>query len=142
MKDTRRKAESLLKSADLRQTAPRIAVLTVLLKARKPQTADNIASKLDSTCPNKVTIYRTLDTFISAGLVCKVFLQNSTRHFELAHNCSANQCHPHFTCLTCGQTHCLMDIALPMPKSPHKGFVIQHKKVQLEGLCPKCSEKA
>jgi hypothetical protein len=30
-------------------------------------------------------------------------------------------------------------MSLPMAKSPYKGFVIGHQRVQLEGLCPKCN---
>jgi Fe2+ or Zn2+ uptake regulation protein len=69
--------------------------------------------------------------------VHKAFLQNRTWHFELAENCT--QCHPHFTCTNCGDTHCLTEITLPMAKSPHRGFVIDRQRVQLEGVCPECN---
>ena len=135
----KQKTEELLHSASLRRTGPRMAVLAVLLQARKPQTAFQIAASLAPVGPNKVTIYRTLESFLNAGLVHKAFLQEKTWYFELAHNCTESQCHPHFTCGHCGSTHCLTEMTLPMAKSPHKGFVIHRQQVQLEGLCPKCS---
>jgi Fur family ferric uptake transcriptional regulator len=138
--DIKRKTTDLLNSAKLRRTSPRAAILAALLRARKPQTAEQIATKLGRKAPpNKVTIYRTLETFLETGLVHKVFLRERTWHFELAHNCAETQCHPHFTCTSCGNTHCLTEATLPMAKSPHKGFVIRHQRVQLDGLCPKCS---
>ncbi|MHC4572310.1 MAG: Fur family transcriptional regulator [Planctomycetota bacterium] len=137
--EVKRKIESLLASANLRRTSPRIAVLSVLLTARKPQTAGQIAADLAPAGPNKVTIYRTLESFLASGLVHKVFLQERTWHFELARNCSESQCHPHFTCVSCGDMHCLMEISLPMAKSAPKGFVIGRQRVQLEGLCRKCN---
>lgn len=135
---TSRKAKELLNSVNLRRTGPRLAVLTILLGAHKPRTTEQIAAKLASKAPNKVTIYRILESFLNVGLVHKAFLRQRTWHFELANNCSENQCHPHFTCTGCGDTHCLTETSLPMAKSPHKGFLIQHQRIQLEGLCPKC----
>jgi len=137
----KQEAKELLNSANLRRTGPRAAILAVLLGARKPQTADHIAANLAPAAPNKVTIYRTLESLLSAGLVHKAFLQERTWYFELAGNCTESQCHPHFTCTSCGDTHCLTEVSLPMAKSPHKGFVIGHQRVQLEGLCPDCSAK-
>ncbi|MHC4791956.1 MAG: Fur family transcriptional regulator [Planctomycetota bacterium] len=136
---TKQKVRNLLASAKLRQTHPRVVVLTALLRAGKPQSADQIAAKLASAAPDKVTIYRILETFVKTGIVHKVFLRERTWHFELADNCTENQCHPHFTCTNCGSTHCLTETLLPMAKSPHKGFAIHHQRVQLEGLCPTCN---
>jgi Fur family ferric uptake transcriptional regulator len=116
-----------------------VAILSILLSARKPQTAEEISGKLAKGRLNKVTIYRSLESFVAAGLVHKAFLRERIWHFELADNCSAGQCHPHFTCTDCGDTHCLPEITLPMAANPPLGFVIDRQRVQLEGLCPKCS---
>lgn len=137
--DIRQKVEKLLNSADLRRTKPRALILAALLGAGKPITAEQIATKLGRAGPDKVTIYRTLENFVKAGLVHKAFLQERTWHFEPAHNCSKTQCHPHFTCTDCGNTVCLTEITLPMAKSPRKGFLIRRQRVQLEGLCPGCN---
>jgi Fur family ferric uptake transcriptional regulator len=136
---TKEQARELLGSAGLRRTGPRLAVLGALLGARKPQTADQIAARLSPPAANRVTVYRTLEAFLEAGLVHKAFLDERTWHFELAHNCTESQCHPHFTCTDCGDTNCITDIDLPLAKSPGKGFVIHRQRVQLEGLCPRCS---
>jgi len=136
----RQEARRLLSSAGLRRTGPRLAVLGVLLDAGKPVTHEQITAKLAETAPNKVTIYRVLESFIEAGFVHKAFLRERTWHFELADRCTASQCHPHFTCTNCEATYCFTDAALPMAKSP-RGFTILHQRVQIEGLCPNCSEK-
>ncbi|MHC4573275.1 MAG: Fur family transcriptional regulator [Planctomycetota bacterium] len=136
---TDQQARELLKSVNLRRTRPRVSILAALLGGRRPQTADEISAKLAPPAPNRVTIYRVLESLLAAGLVHKAFLDERTWHFELAHNCTERQCHPHFTCTDCGDTHCLTDVSLPMAESPHKGFIIDRQRVQLEGLCPKCS---
>lgn len=133
------KARKMLKAANLYRTKPRAAVLKVLLKAGKPLTQDQIARRLGRKRLDKVTIYRTLESLFKVGLVHKAFIQKRTWHFELADRCTEAQCHPHFTCTNCGRTHCMTEMSLPMVKSPHRGFVIKHQQVRLEGLCPKCA---
>ena len=131
----------ILKSAGLRLTCARLKVLNVLCRANKPVTHEQISKKLGDDSPNKVTIYRILDSFLKNGLVHKAFLRNRTWHFELSNNCTEKQCHPHFTCTLCGQTECLPEVCLPMAKSPKKGLIINHQSVQLEGLCQQCNSK-
>jgi len=132
-------ARKMLKSAKFYCTAGRVAILTVLMNAGKPLSQDQIARRSGKKHFDKVTIYRTLESLLSVGLVHKVFIDKRARHFELAHNCTERQCHPHFTCTSCGETTCLTEISLPMAKSPHKGFVIHRQQVRLEGLCPACA---
>ncbi len=131
-------AREMLKEAKLYCTAGRVAILKVLMKAGKPLSQEQIASRSGKERFDKVTIYRTLESLLAVGLVHKVFTDKRAQHFELSHNCTERQCHPHFTCTNCGDTHCLTEISLPMAKSPHKGFVIHRQQVQLEGLCPTC----
>ena len=133
------KAREMLKAAKLYCTSGRIDILMVLMKAGKPLSQDQISRRSGKNRFDKVTIYRTLESLLEVGLVHKVFMDKRARHFELAHNCTEHQCHPHFTCTSCGDTHCLMGISLPMAKSPHKGFVIHRQQVRLEGLCPGCA---
>ncbi len=136
---TKLKARELLSSVNLRRTKPRTSILCVLLGAVKPLTQEKIAVKLGGEAPDKVTIYRTLETFVDADLVHKAYLRERTWHFELAHNCTENQCHPHFTCTDCGETHCLTEVSIPLAATVKKGFAVSHQRVQLEGLCPKCN---
>ena len=131
--------EDMLRGAKLRSTRGRVAILKILSAAKRPLTREQIASELGKKGLNKVTIYRALERFVRVGLVHKAFLQSRTWHFELAENCTESQCHPHFTCTNCGDTHCLTEITLPMAKSPHRGFVIDRQRVQLEGVCPECN---
>jgi len=129
----------MLKAVNLYCTSGRVAILKVLIKANKPLSQGQIARRLSKEHFDKVTIYRTLEIFYEVGLIHKAFIEKRAWHFELAHNCTKSQCHPHFTCTRCGNTHCLTGISLPMAKSPHDGFIILRQKVRLEGLCPECA---
>ena len=132
-------ARKMLKGTKLYCTSGRMAVLKVLIKENKPLNQAQIARRLGKEHFDKVTIYRTLESLSEVGLVHRAFIQKRAWHFELAHNCTKSQCHPHFTCIQCGNTHCLTSMSLPMAKSPHKGFIIHRQQVRLEGLCPDCA---
>jgi Fur family ferric uptake transcriptional regulator len=132
-------AQKILREVKLYRTRCRIALLKVMLKANKPLSQGQIAKRLSKKRFNKVTIYRTLESFCEVGLVHKAFMQKRAWYFESAQNCTENQCHPHFTCTSCGVTYCLTGMKLPMAKIPHKGFIIRRQQIRLEGLCPECA---
>ena len=133
------KARRMLKAVKLYCTSGRIDILAILMKAGKPLSQEQIARRLEKKHFDNVTIYRTLESLLRVGLVHKAFMDKRAWHFELAHNCTEHQCHPHFKCTNCGNIHCLMGMSLPMAKSPYKGFVINRQQVRLEGLCPACA---
>jgi Fur family ferric uptake transcriptional regulator len=135
----RDKARQMLRDARLYCTEPRLAILQVLMQAARPLRQDQVAEQLTLRALNKVTVYRTLESLIEVGLVHRAFTYERAWYFELADRCTEHQCHPHFTCTSCGVTHCLTDILLPMAKIPQKGFVVNRQQVRLEGLCPACA---
>jgi Fur family ferric uptake transcriptional regulator len=137
--DPDKRAREMLKAASLYRTKHRITILKVLLRTKKPLSQDQIARRCGKKHFDKVTIYRTFESLLKAGLIHKAFVDKRASHFELAHNCTERQCHPHFTCTSCGNTHCLTDMSLPMAESPYRGFIINRQKVHLEGLCPGCA---
>ena len=134
------KAAALLNSVNLRQTQPRIEILSALLKASAPVTQEQIAEQIGISAPNKTTIYRTLMNLVDKNLVHKAYLEERTWHFELAHHCGEHQCHPHFTCSSCQQTRCLPEVSMPLVQLP-KGYVMERQQVRIEGVCCDCREK-
>ena len=134
------KVDKLLNSAKLKRTGPRRMVLEVLLNAEQPQTADEIVSAIGKAGPNRVTVYRILESIVEAGIVHKAFVAEGIQHYELADKCTEHQCHPHFVCTDCGHTRCLHDVSVPMATSAPAGFVIERQQVRLQGLCPKCNQ--
>jgi len=136
---TAQKVDLLLDRAKLKKTRCRIDVLTALLRAKKPLTQHEITARLNTNAPDKVTIYRILEAFLEAGLIHHAYIKNRISHYELAHNCSEKQCHPHFTCTCCGATTCLVNAKVPLAKKLDDGYVVHHQQVKLQGLCPKCA---
>jgi Fur family ferric uptake transcriptional regulator len=131
--------DNLLGSVKLRRTGPRRTILEVMLSAKKPQTVDEIMTAMGKGCANKVTVYRILERMVGAGLVHRAFVHKRAEHFELADRCTDAQCHPHFTCVSCGVTNCVAGVFIPIVKGLEEGFIIHRQQVHLEGLCPDCA---
>ncbi len=136
--ELKEKVNELLKTAKLKLTGSRKAILEVLLKANRPQAADEIVQAMGKSGPNRVTVYRALESMVEAGIVHRAFVDGRSRHFEPADKCSDSQCHPHFICMDCGLTQCLPEATVPMATSAPAGFVIRRQQVRLEGTCPQC----
>jgi Fur family ferric uptake transcriptional regulator len=131
--------DNLLGSMKLRRTDQRRTILEVLLNAKKPQTADEIMTAMSRKSANKVTVYRTLESMVRTGLVHRALVHKRAEHFELADRCTDAQCHPHFTCVSCGATNCVVGVSVPLVKRIEGGFIIHRQQVHLEGLCPRCA---
>jgi Fur family ferric uptake transcriptional regulator len=126
----------VLKNANLRCTFARFDILDVLSNSDTALTQKQITDLLKDKY-DKVTIYRTLETFLDSGIVHKAFLQEREWHFELANRCGKGQCHPHFACQLCGKNFCLVGTSYPAVQIP-KNFESLRQKVLIEGLCPDC----
>jgi Fur family ferric uptake transcriptional regulator len=132
------KISEMLSNSGLRKTPQRVSILKVLDKAKKPVSQDQIAKKLRDSAPDKVTIYRCLEKFVETELVHLAYIQDRISYYELSDRCTHKQCHPHFTCVNCGDTCCMANASVPMAKGISKGFRVQRQQVRLEGLCPNC----
>jgi len=133
------KAKEILKTAKFNCTKAQVLMLKELLKADRPLSREELIQCLGQKCPDTVTVYRILERFCEQGLVHKVYLQSRAWKYELGHNCTTKQCHPHFTCSECEETFCLTGSSLPLIKDLKKGFVIHRQQVNIDGLCPSCS---
>ena len=72
-----------LKSAGLRITQPRIAIITALLKRDQPSSIEQIHSDLTDGSCDLVTVYRCLAAFEEIGLVRRSFFLNGTSLYEI-----------------------------------------------------------
>jgi len=88
---------------------------------------------------DKVTIYRTLQTFLEKGLAHKIPDENEAKYRLSAESCAEedhNDTHLHFYCKKCRQTTCREEIALP--KSLTESLQIDEIQILAKGICEKC----
>lgn len=131
----------ILKAKALRKTTTRSRILELFMAEGIAMSEREIEDKLDNFC-DRVTIYRTLHTFLNSGLVHKVLdSQGGTKYAICEQGCGENGTHfhnhVHFSCQNCQQTFCLSQVKLPAIQLP-EGFVVDEVNVLYEGICPKC----
>jgi len=90
---------------------------------------------------DRVTVYRTLQTFVDKGIIHTIpTADNSIRYALCKDACSEGHHqdhHVHFVCSQCGTTLCLEDIAVPDVKLP-TGYESTLVEVVVNGVCKEC----
>lgn len=90
---------------------------------------------------DRVTIYRTLQTFVDKGIIHTIpTADNSIRYALCKDECSEGHHHDHhihFVCNKCQNTYCLDDVVTPEIRLP-KGYLAGHVEVVVEGVCKNC----
>jgi Fur family ferric uptake transcriptional regulator len=127
----------------LRSTGSRLAVLTTFQKAGYALSQGDIEQKLSNEF-DRVTIYRTLKSFLACGLLHKVLDDQGSIKYALCHDMCHQDTHNHqhdhvhFKCTQCGQTTCLETVHIPQIKLPEH-FVKQESNLLIQGICKGCN---
>lgn len=91
---------------------------------------------------DRVTIYRTLQTFVEKGIIHTIPTSDNSVLYALCKDeCSPGHHHDdhvHFICDDCGTTYCLENITVP-PLALPQGFVVKRTDVVASGVCDKCA---
>jgi Fur family ferric uptake transcriptional regulator len=130
-----------LKSAGLRITQPRIAILESLIKRDNPASIEQLHKDLASDSCDLVTVYRCLAVFEELGLVRRCFFRNGTSLYEISLN---NPRHHHIVCKSCGGVERL-DISLADDVERmlrERGYNQVMYMLEFFGVCPDCQKKA
>lgn len=130
----------ILELHKLRSTPCRVNVIAYFLKHDFAIAHADLESELKSYF-DRVTLYRTLKSFLDKGLIHKVIDNEGSPKYALcSHNCSTHNHahnHVHFKCNTCGHTTCLEHIFIPIPSLP-KNYTISETNLLVTGICDKC----
>jgi Fur family ferric uptake transcriptional regulator len=90
---------------------------------------------------DRVTIYRTLQTFLEKGVIHSIpTADNATRYALCKDDCKEGHHedhHVHFICSSCHHTFCLDNVVTPSVKLP-RGYFARHVEVVVEGVCKDC----
>lgn len=131
----------ILKRHQLSNTDSRRTVLEVFLQSESALAHQDIERETGERF-DRVTIYRTLQTFIDKGIVHTIpTADNGTRYALCRENCSEGHHHDnhvHFICDACGKTSCLDDVAIPSVRLP-EGFSVTKIDMVVNGICVECS---
>ena len=137
-------AKELLRGAGLRVTAPRLAVLRVLLEAAGPISHSEVLGHLGETDWDPATIYRNLVKLRESGLTRIVSRADGIDRYALTRGQEDDEHrHPHFVCQDCGRVSCLpAELTTSIVMEGPWADSVRQAMVQLRGECPDCRERA
>lgn len=131
----------ILQQHQLRVTKCRKDVLKTFLDKKVALTHADLEETLKDDF-DRVTIYRTLKTFLDSDLVHKVLDDSGASKYALCTHSDDKHAHHHdhvhFKCEKCGKTTCIDEISLPSIELP-KGFSKKEVSLLVQGVCDKCS---
>ncbi|WP_448530198.1 Fur family transcriptional regulator [Raineya sp.] len=134
----------ILTKHQLRHTDCRLETLSVFIN-KNFAISHNDLEEILVPAFDRVTLYRTLKTFLEKGIIHKVLDDEGTPKYALCspHYCSTHEHHHnhvHFKCSTCGKTQCLDNTIIPEISLP-KGFVAKEFNLLIQGFCNACSQR-
>ncbi|WP_158962703.1 Fur family transcriptional regulator [Myroides fluvii] len=130
--------EEELLAKNIKPTAMRILVLKFLKQQLGAVSLADIENSFDQS--DRVTIYRTVKTFESKGLLHSITANNVTQYALCSAKCSEDNhrdTHLHFVCNQCKKTICLTQVAIPPIEIP-EGFQLSEIEVTVKGVCEHC----
>lgn len=130
----------ILKKNQLSVTDGRKKILELFLHSEGALAHADIEKNTGETF-DRVTVYRTLQTFVDKGIIHNIpTTDNSILYALCRDNCEEGHHHDnhvHFICDTCNKTICLEEVTVPQVKLP-KGFKPMHAEMVVRGICGDC----
>jgi Fur family ferric uptake transcriptional regulator len=133
--------KEILRRNQLSVTASREKILHLFLEEEGALAHGDIERRAGEKF-DRVTVYRTLQTFVEKGIIHTIpTSDNSIRYALCKDNCEEGHHHDHhvhFVCSVCRNTYCLDDIVTPAIKLP-PGYSSTQIEVLAQGVCSKCN---
>jgi Fur family ferric uptake transcriptional regulator len=130
----------ILKTSQLSVTENRLKILELFQKSDHALSHADI-EKMSGAQFDRITIYRTLQTFVDKGIIHTIPTPDNSIMYALCREeCSEGHHHDdhvHFICSECGTTYCLDQISVPKVNIP-KGFSAHQTNVLINGVCRNC----
>ncbi len=129
-----------LREHNLRSTVCREEVLEAFMTRATALSHGDLEGNLKERF-DRVTIYRTLKTFLEKGIIHKVLDDEGARYALCRESCTEDvhhHDHVHFKCNECGQTNCLENLHVPSVQLPN-GYRAQETNLLIQGLCADCT---
>lgn len=131
---------TILRKNGLSITAGRKKILDLFLDNEGALAHADIEKHTDAAF-DRVTVYRTLQTFVDKGIIHQIpTTDNSILYALCKDKCEAGHHHDehvHFICNKCNKTICLDDVTVPAVKLP-KGFQPVQAAMVVTGICAEC----
>ena len=135
-----KKIDELLRKSQLSVTGGRRKILELFLQQDGALSHSDIEKKAGEKF-DRVTVYRTLQTFVEKGIIHSIPTTDTSVLYALCrNNCTEGRHyddHVHFICDQCGNTICLDEVSIPDLRIP-KSFAVNTVEVIARGICSAC----
>lgn len=133
--------EDILKKKKIKVTDTRKEILRILSESDSAISYNSIQDRTEQKL-DKVTVYRTLETFEKKGIIHSIPSEEGQRLYSFCmDDCEDHHHHEdehvHFKCDNCGNTTCLYDVSIPKITLP-KNHKYSSSKLIVQGICPNC----
>ena len=140
VKGVEKSVADMLRKNNLSITESRRKILSLFLAQTDALTHGDIEKKAGEKF-DRVTVYRTLQTFVEKGIVHTIPTADNAVLYALCKDCGEGHHHDDhvpFVCSNCGTTTCLDDVVTPQLNLP-EGYKAENVQVVINGLCKNCS---
>ena len=130
----------ILHRRQLSSTESRRKILSLFLNSGDALTHGAIEKEVGDKY-DRVTIYRTLQTFEEKGIIHAIPTADNAVLYAMCKECEEGHHHDdhvHFICTSCERTICLDDIVSPTIDLP-QGYETNNVQVVIHGVCKDCS---
>jgi Fur family ferric uptake transcriptional regulator len=131
---------TMLHEKGFRVTAARVKLLTLLERAGKPLSIQNIVSRWIGKVPNQTTLYRSLTDLCVVGIVRRMDLNTGIAHFEYTPD---RPHHHHVVCTECGRIEEIQECSVGALEKKVLRESVQFTKINTHnleffGACKEC----
>lgn len=137
---TQKKLDALLHRKQLSATESRRKILSLFMESNDALAHGDIEKKAGEKF-DRVTVYRTLQTFVEKGIIHSIPTADNSVLYALCKDCQEGHHHDdhvHFVCKNCERTICLDDVVSPVMKLP-EGYAPDDVQVVIHGVCKDCN---
>jgi Fur family ferric uptake transcriptional regulator len=130
----------ILRRKHLSVTDSRKKILSLFLDSHDALAHGDIEKKAGEKF-DRVTVYRTLQTFVEKGIIHTIPTADNSVRYALCKDCTEGHHHDdhvHFVCTNCHKTICLDDVVSPGIELPD-GFSAESVQVLINGTCKDCN---
>lgn len=132
--------ENYLKDHNLSSTSHRKAILEKFLIGNVALSHTDVEQALTEEI-DRVTIYRSLNTFVEKGVLHKIIDHDGITKYALCrddcHENNHQHNHIHFKCVQCEEIVCLENVTIPNVKLP-SNYIIHEANLLVSGICDQC----
>jgi Fur family ferric uptake transcriptional regulator len=139
-KNIKARLNDILRRKHLSVTDSRKKILSLFLSTPDALAHGDIEKKAGEKF-DRVTVYRTLQTFVEKGIVHTIPTADNSVRYALCKDCEEGHHHDehiHFVCSNCHKTICLDDVVSPVIELP-EGYRAESTQVVINGICRDCN---